>query len=143
MKSMSQRAVIDRIVDTIQRAAAEEYAQLFAKDAVLEHPLTPEPLRGRAIIQEGEQALFDAFSDIDIEVRSTTSEERRIVAEVVLRATNTGSLDLGDGEPIPATGRRIEVPAIWIFEFDPAGLVEAERDYFDTNAMLVQLGLNQ
>ena len=74
---MSQLRTVDRIVDAIQSAAAEEYAQLFAEGAVLEHPLAPEPLRGRAVIQEGEQALFDAFSDIDIEVRSTTSEQER------------------------------------------------------------------
>jgi steroid delta-isomerase-like uncharacterized protein len=140
---MSQQTTVDRIVDTIQRAAAEEYAQLFAEEAVLEHPLAPEPLRGRAVIREGEQALFDAFSDIDIEVRSTTSEHERIAVEVVLRATNSGSLDLGGGEPIPATGRRIEVPAVWVFEFDAAGLIRAERDYFDTSTMLAQLGLDQ
>lgn len=64
-----------------------------------------------------------------------------MVVEVVLGATNTGSIDLGEDEATPATGLRIEVPAVWIFEFDSAGHVRAERDYFDTAAMLAQLRL--
>jgi steroid delta-isomerase-like uncharacterized protein len=138
---MTERETLDRIVDTIRRRAAEEYAQLFAEDATLEHPLAPEPLQGRAAIQEGEQALFDAFSDVEVELRSVTTEPSRAVAEVVLRATNTGSIELGEGEPILATGRGFELPAAWIFEFDSSGRVSAERDYFDTAVMLAQLGL--
>jgi steroid delta-isomerase-like uncharacterized protein len=132
---------VEQIVDAIRREDAEAYAELFAEDAVLEHPLAARPLKGRALIREGERALFDAFSDVDVELRSFVSEGPRVAVEVVLRATNTGSIDLGDGEPVQPTGRRIEVPAAWIFEFGTDGLVRAERDYFDTAALMAQLGL--
>ena len=66
-----------------------------------------------------------------------------MVVEVVLRATNTGELDLGQGGVVAATGRRIEVPAAWLFEFGPDGRVAAERDYFDTAALIAQLGLGE
>jgi steroid delta-isomerase-like uncharacterized protein len=138
---MSHRDLVDRVVDAIRRGDADAYAVLFAEDATLEHPLAPGPLRGRAVIRQGEQALFDAFSDVDVELRSVTSDESRIAAEVVLRATHTGAIDLGDGEPVQPTGARIELPAVWIFEFRADGLVGAARDYFDTAAMMSQLGI--
>ena len=120
---------------------AGAYAGLFAEDGTLQHPLAPEPIRGRVAIRNGEQALFDSFSDVDVQLVSLTSDQARAVAEVVLRATNTGAIDLGDGGKIPATGRRIEVAAVWIFDFDTDGLVLAERDYFDTAALMAQLGI--
>ena len=138
---MTNRDIAEQVVHAIRREDAEAYAKLFAEDAILEHPLAAGPLQGRALIRDGEQAIFDAFSDVDVELRSFVSEGSRVAVEVVLRATNTGSIDLGDGEPIQPTGRRIEVPAAWIFEFGPDGLVSAERDYFDTAALMSQLGL--
>lgn len=136
---MSYRQAVDDVINAIRRADADAYAELFADEAVLEHPLAPEPLRGRAAIRESERALFDSFSDVEVDLKSVTSDETQVVAEVVLRATNTGPIDLGEAEPLPATGHRIEVAAAWVFEFGPDGLVTAERDYFDTAAMMAQL----
>jgi hypothetical protein len=44
------------------------------------------------------------------------------MAEVVLRATNDGPLDLGIGG-VPPTGRRIEVPMAWAFDLNNEGLI--------------------
>lgn len=139
---MTRRDTIDGILNAIRRGDADGYASHFMEEAFLEYPLAPQPLQGRAAIREGEQALFDAFSDIDIEVLSVTSEAERAVVEVVVRATNTGSIDLGSEDALPATGRRIELPAAWVFEFGPNGLVKSERDYFDAAALMGQLGIS-
>ncbi len=138
---MNHRDVLQRYVDAIQREDIEVFAQLFAEDAVLHHPLAPEPLEGRTAIRESERALFEAFSEIDIEIVMMLSDERSAAIAVVLRATNTGALELGPGESMPATGRRMELPAAWFFEFDADGRVVVERDYFDTAAFMAQLGL--
>lgn len=140
---MTRRETIDGIINAIRRSDADGYASHFMEEAVLEYPLAPQPIQGRAAIREGEQALFDAFSDVDVDVLSMTSEEDRVAVEVVVRATNTGSIDLGSGDPLPATGRRIKLSAAWIFEFDPTGLVRSERDYFDTGDFIGQLGINR
>lgn len=134
------REGVERIIDAVRRGDTEAYAAGFATDAELIYPLSPEPVRGRDAIREGEQGLFDAFTDIDVEVRSLTSEGSTTVAEVVLRATNTGPIDLGEGEPLPATGVRVELPAVWVFEFGDDGAIVSERDYFDTAAFMAQLG---
>ncbi len=139
---MNVQDLVRRGIDAVRRADADSYTQLFAENAIVHHPLAPEPLEGRAAIREAEQALFDAFSEIEIEVLRLLSDDRGAAVEVVLRATHTGAIDLGGGQPVPPTGRRIEVPSAWFFEVGPDGLVITERDYFDTATFMSQLGLD-
>jgi len=47
---------------------------LFADGAVLHHPLSPEPVEGSAAIVASEQALFDAFSEVEIGVLRVIAE---------------------------------------------------------------------
>lgn len=138
---MSYGETVERIVSAIQRGDAQSYAEFFTESAVLEHPLAPKPLKGRDAIRESEQAIFDSFSDIQIDIRSLTHSGQHVVAEVVLRATNTGPMDFGEAEPLPATEQRIEIAAVWVFEFAPSGHVASERDYFDTAKLMAQLGI--
>ena len=108
--------LINRLVEAITNRDADALARLYAEEATLRHPLFPEPARGRAAIRAAEQELFDAFSDIEVEVRSVLTGESRCAAEVVLRATNTGPIDAGGDEPAAATGKRIEDEAVWVFD---------------------------
>lgn len=134
---------VAEFVAAIRAEDADRYASLYAEDAELVEPLLAEPLRGRDAIRAGEAELFAAFGDVDAEVISVVVKGRRVAVEVVLRALNDGPLDLGDGEPLPPTRRRIEVPMAWFFELDDAGRIARERDYFDTAAILRQLGVDQ
>jgi steroid delta-isomerase-like uncharacterized protein len=107
----------------------------------LSHPLSPEPVQGKPAIRAGEQALFDAFSEIDVDVRRVVAEGEDIAIELVLRATNTAPLDVGADESLPATGQRIELPAVWFLRLDGDGRIVEERDYLDTASFFRQLGL--
>jgi hypothetical protein len=127
-----QEDAVQRLIDAITRRDIDAYAAQYSEEAVAHYPLSPEPIMGREAIRESEAALFDAFSEIEVEVVTRYGNSRGAVVEVVLRATNTGPLELGPGETMPATQRRIELPAAWIFEFGEDGLIVAERDYFDT-----------
>jgi steroid delta-isomerase-like uncharacterized protein len=138
---MVETTVVQQLADAVQRGDAGALAELYAEDAVLHHPLSPTPVEGRQAIQESEQVLFDAFSEIEVELRTVLTADQSAAAEVVLRATNSGPLDLGGEEPVAATGRRIELPAVWVLDLGPDGLIVAERDYFDTAAFISQLGL--
>jgi len=130
-----------RIIESIQSADSEAYAELYAPDAVMHHPLAPEPINGRKSIRESERALFEAFTDIHVAVLSSFSDGNRAAVEVVLRATHSGALELGPGEMLPATFRKIELPAAWFFDYEPGGLIQMERDYFDTSLLMAQLGV--
>lgn len=108
---------------------------------MLHHPLSPEPIRGSEPIAGSEQALFDAFSEIEVEVVRMLADANDVAVEVVLHATNTGPLDVGADEPLPATGRRIELPSVWLLRLDADGRIAEERDYLDTASFFRQLGL--
>jgi steroid delta-isomerase-like uncharacterized protein len=139
---MNARDLVQRIVDAVASGDSEGVATLYAEQATLHHPLFPEPVRGRAAIRAGEQELFDSFSDIGVELRSVLAGESTCAAEILLRATNTGPIDLGGEQPLPATNKRIEAEMVWVFDLGHGGLIVEERDYLDTAALLRQLGLD-
>lgn len=140
---MSHAELIDRYVSAIERRDLDAYAALFAEDAVGYHPLSPEPVRGREAIRASEAELFGAFSDIRIDVRTVLAAERTVAIEVVLSARNTGPLDLGDEQPLPATNRTINLPAVWICVLGEDGLIHETRDYLDAASFMAQLGVGE
>lgn len=129
------------LVAAVEAGDADAYAALFSEEAVALHPLSPEPLRGRSAIRAAEQELFAAFSEVEVEVRALATDQVRCAAEVVLRAVNSGPLDLGGGEPLAATNQAIELAATWWLTVGEDGLIVSERDYFDTGALMTQLGI--
>jgi steroid delta-isomerase-like uncharacterized protein len=135
------RSFVDELVATICSEDADRYVSLYAKDAVMIEPLLGEPLHGQDAIRAGEAALFDAFGEVEPDVTSVVSDGRRIAVEVVMRAVNDGPLDLGNGKPLSATGRRVEIPTAWFFELNEQEKIARERDYFDTAVILRQLGV--
>jgi steroid delta-isomerase-like uncharacterized protein len=132
---------VHELARAIERRDPAALSELFADDAVLRHPLSPEPIAGKAAIVASEQALFDAFSEIEVEVVRVIGEADDVAVEVVVRATNTGPLDAGGEQPLPPTGRRIELPSVWLLRFDSDGRIVEERDYLDTASFFRQLGL--
>lgn len=137
---MDCESVLRRLVEGVEQRDAEAIAALYAEDAVVHHPLIPKVASGREAIRAGQQEMFDAFSEVEVELLSVLAAENSCAAEVVLRATHTGPIDIGDDEPLPPTRKRIEDHAVWLFEFADDGLIAEERDYFDTSAVMTQLG---
>ena len=105
---MDDANVVHRMADAVQRRDAEAMAALYSADATVHHPLYPEPARGRDAIRASQQALFNAITDVEVQIRSILTGENTCAAEVVITPTHTGALDVG-GKALPATGRRIEV----------------------------------
>jgi steroid delta-isomerase-like uncharacterized protein len=137
---MDNANVIRRMADAVRRRDAEAMAALYTQDATVHHPLYPEPARGQDAIRASQRELFDAIAEVEVQIRSILTGENTCAAEVTIKATHTAALDVGGEGPIPATGRRIEVHEVWAFDLDPDGLIAEERDYFDTAALLGQLG---
>jgi steroid delta-isomerase-like uncharacterized protein len=135
------RDVVEGLVGAIERRDADALVELFAEEAVLRHPLSPEPIEGKTAIAASEQALFDAFSEIEVEVVRVVAEGDDVALEVVIRATNTGPLEVGAEEPLPPTGRRVELPSVWFLLLGSDGKIVEERDYLDTASFFRQLGL--
>jgi steroid delta-isomerase-like uncharacterized protein len=134
------REIVSKLAGAIENRDPEALTELFTDDAVLHHPLSPEPIQGKAMIVASAQALFDAFSDIHVEVLRVAAEGGDVAMEVILRATNTGAIDVGADESLPATGRRIELASVWFLTLGSDGRITEERDYLDTASLFRQLG---
>ena len=130
--------VVRRMADAVERRDAWAMAALYAEDATVHHPLYPEPARGREAIRVSQRELFDAITDVEVEVRSILTGESTCAAEVIIRVTHAGPLAVG-GKTLAATGGRIEAEEMWVFDLDPDGLIVEERDYLDTSALVAQL----
>jgi steroid delta-isomerase-like uncharacterized protein len=122
------REIVEAVVRALEAEDADALVELYADDAVLHHPLSPAPLRGSAAIRASEQELFDAFSDVSVEIARVLAEDNDVAAEVVVRATHR------------ETGRRIEMPSVWVFGLGADGKIVEERDYLDTASFLRQVG---
>lgn len=92
--------------------------------------------RGVGAVLASAGTFTRAFPDLTIEIRHhhLPSESVSIV-EYTFAGTHRGEL-----EGIPATGRRMEVVACSVAEIY-AGQIHRERDYYDTLALMQQLGV--
>ena len=79
-------------------------------------------------------SLFDAFPDLHIEPSATHHTESYLIGEGRMTGTHRGTF-IG----VAATGRRIDLPVIGVFEFEADRLVN-ERITFDSGTLFRQLG---
>ena len=80
--------------------------------------------------------------DLDkfIDYYTDDCEGTTVIGEWTAEATNTGALYLPSGEVLPPTGKRFTNNGIDISVID-AGQIRSHRLYWDTAAVLAQLGL--
>lgn len=84
-------------------------------------------------------AFKQAFPDLHWDTREFIEGSDAVVAEGVFIGTNTGTM-VGPRGPIPATGRRVELPFCDIWKVCNRRIVES-RIYYDQVTFLSQLGL--
>jgi steroid delta-isomerase-like uncharacterized protein len=84
-------------------------------------------------------AFKQAFPDLHLEMREFIEGSDTVVAEGIFIGTNTGTM-VGPRGPIPATGRRVELPFCDIWKVGNGRIIE-NRIYYDQVTFLGQLGL--
>lgn len=78
---------------------------------------------------------LNAFPDLNYEIRNMYQSGNVVITEFIIRGTHQGEL-LGIG----ATNRKVAVPACNIIEIRE-GRIYSEREYFDRNYLMQQLGM--
>jgi steroid delta-isomerase-like uncharacterized protein len=126
--------VLDRRADAWRRLDAETLAADYAEDAVVESPLAGGTTQGRDQIRQVFQTYFVAFPDLDMDVEEVLVDDQR----AAVMATFTGT-DRGGFMGMPATGRRVTIPVVFLYEFRDGKIVRDRRVY-DFTGMLVQVG---
>jgi steroid delta-isomerase-like uncharacterized protein len=117
------------------------FASFYAEDAVVVDPQYPEPLRGRAAIEQDVGTFLKAFPDLEFSLINTLVDDRLVAGEGKIAGTNTGPIQLPGAEEIPATGRRLEFPMAFFSRLDESGKIVEERRYYDIASQQEQLGL--
>jgi hypothetical protein len=74
---------------------------------------------------------FGAYPDGRIEVQQVVVQARHAVVEFQFEGTNTEPLTLFNGQQVPATGRPLRLEGAIVLEFDAAGLITCERQFWE------------
>ncbi|MEX0426919.1 ester cyclase [Nocardioides sp. DS6] len=98
-----------------------------------------EVFRGPDGVRQYNTMWADAFPDGRITIDRVIAQDDCVVVEFTGRGTHTGTMNTSAGD-IPATGRSATLHFIDVMEVAD-GKVRTQRSYFDTGALMAQLGL--
>jgi steroid delta-isomerase-like uncharacterized protein len=139
-------ADLKRLAENLQKAWDNQdmaaLAQLYAEDATMYTPGSPEPVQGREAIEKNEAAFLRAMPDLSLEFTLILISGNHIVFEFIARGTFTGPLASPEGD-IPPTGKSMKAKVAFIAKVNADGLIEEDRTYYDTAEFMRQLGLTE
>jgi len=139
MSAADNERIVRAYLDAFNARDWTAHAALLAEDAVMEVPGTGERYRGRDAVSASERAWTDAFEDARIDLDHLAGGGGVVVAEYTGTGTHTGPLPGPDGEIAP-TGRPGTLRLCDVFTIRD-GRIVAVREYYDTMALLAELGL--
>jgi steroid delta-isomerase-like uncharacterized protein len=122
----------------MQHAEAENRHDVEATIATFHSPryeVNGQLSDGESAVRELLQSLMSALPDLHAEVGKLRHADDAVFGETLITGTHDG-----EWAGIPATGRRVEVAAVGIFEFDGDKLL-CEKVYMDFAAVLTQIGV--
>lgn len=102
-------------------------------------PASPDPL-GVPAYGVHMQELWTAFPDLNFDPTHIIAQGDHMVVNYLGTGTHNGPMTTPNGDTVPATGRRLALPASSTFELKDGRMVR-ERAYLDLLTLLAQLGL--
>lgn len=93
-------------------------------------------LEGREQIERIYRVWFTAFPDLVFANEDLIVDDQRIA--LLCRVAGTHG---GEFFGVPPTGRRIEIPAVFVYRLDDDGLIAHERRILDFTGVLIQVGV--
>lgn len=135
MATTDHASIIRAVYDSFNAKDLERMASYAADGA----QSTNVPAGTTASFRDDAQGWARAFPDGSIELKTLVEQGEHVFVEMVFRGTHAGPL-LGPAGEIPATGRRVEVPAAELYRFRGDEIIEL-RYYFDAFSFFQQLGL--
>ena len=81
-----------------------------------------------------------AFPDARYKLNCGIESGSSAALEGVYSATHTGTLRMPDGTELAATGRRVSVPFVTLFDIE-GDKIASHRAYWDVATVMAQLGL--
>ena len=130
------KAIVSRFFEEVcngrKLAVADE---IFATNHTYHDPSSPGIGSGPAGMKQLISTYQNAFADAHWFVDETLTAGDTVITRWTARATQTADL-----QGIPATGKKVEVPGIWIHRIAGGKIVES-WNVWDTLGMLQQMGV--
>ena len=130
------KAVVNRLIESINTRALDRLSELVADDVVDHNAVIFMQPEGPGGVAEGIRMLVAAFPDLRIDVHELIGEADTVVARLTVSGTNLGEYR---GLPEP-TNERFETEAVAIFRLEDSKVAEIHGTA-DRLGMLVQLGI--
>ena len=125
-------------IDAFNAGDWQRFKATLASDSVYSELATQRSVRGPDEIAAISQGWRSAFPDAKGTVTNAIGTGDQATIELTWEGTQTGDL-VGPMGTIPATGRRVKIPAVQVVRAAGGKLTET-RHYFDLMGMLQQLG---
>ena len=110
----------------------------LTSDTVEDEFATQRRLEGPEAMAAAAEGWKRAFPDAHGTVRNAMASGNTAILEITWQGTQTGDL-VGPQGTIPASGRQVSLPAIWVAEVE-GDKTKAVRHYFDLMTLLAQIG---
>jgi len=132
-ETQNETDLLQGVVDALNDRDFDRFAELHAEDVVLhDHD---EEFHGIEAAVEHEQALYEAFPDMEYTIEDTLAEDDMVAGRWRVAGTHEREF-----EGIPPTGEAIDIPATGTFEVENGKFTEVWLTY-DRLGMLQQLGV--
>lgn len=138
---MKTADVAQHLASAFNKHDPSEFAAKYTENALVYDPFYPEPISGRAAIQQDINDLMRAFPDAHSDVEKVLAEGETAAIKVEMTGTHKGPLTLPEGE-VPATGRKISLPFASFLRCNRQNQVVEEHRFYDVTSMMRQLGLS-
>jgi steroid delta-isomerase-like uncharacterized protein len=117
-----------------ERRDFDAAAELVADNIAFQDHPAQRAINGRREFLDWHESWAKAATDSTASPRLLDAGDQAVILGV-WRGTNDGQFG-----PFPATGRRVDVPFVFVANFDDQGRIAGGGAYYDYMTMLVQLG---
>ncbi|MFQ6012947.1 MAG: ester cyclase [Thermoplasmata archaeon] len=119
---------------------ATKIGEHVAEDITYWEANLPEPINGREAVEAHFRANWEAFPDASIRVVNRLVSGDSLAEEGEWTGTNTGPIQMGPDQTVPATGKQARGAYVAVVETSD-DKISSMRIYYDSMTFLAQLGL--
>lgn len=134
--AMGNVETVRGLYEAFNRRDYEAAVSVIGENAVLTDHGRDQTFKGPEQAKASLQEWAKAFSDGKVTVERAYDAGDTVIVE--FRGTGTNDGPMG---PMPATGKRVDVPFCDVWQFGPDGKVIRNDTYFNLYSMMVQMGL--
>lgn len=140
-KAFDAREFMRDFVRAANTRSPEPLLKHYEENVEISDPSTPGPLRGKAGIRENLDHWSSAFSEFDFKVKDVVQAGNKVALLYDAKVRHTGALEIGAGETIAPTDRRVQLEVSEFLTISEGGKITKDVTIFDQASMLSQLGL--